>query len=82
MATTKIMLFAGARELAGQAEVALEVTFPVTAGSLKEALAAAHPELAPLLPHAVLAVDTQYAIENTPISQDSTLALIPPVSGG
>ncbi|QDS98555.1 MoaD/ThiS family protein [Adhaeretor mobilis] len=82
MATTKILLFAGARELVGQAEVTLEVNFPTTAVTLKAALVATHPELAPLLPHTLLAVDTQYATDDTPVSAGSTLALIPPVSGG
>ncbi|MCH7752929.1 MAG: MoaD/ThiS family protein, partial [Planctomycetes bacterium] len=40
------------------------------------------PTLAPLLPHAMFAVDTEYVSDDAPVPENAEIACIPPVSGG
>jgi len=78
----RVKLFAVARELAGHDELELAVADGATVAQVRQALAAAVPALGDVLPHALLAVDAQYAGDATIINERSELALIPPVSGG
>jgi len=77
-----VKLFAAARELAGEAEVTVELSPGADVGELREALSARLPQLAPLASHSLIAVDAEYASDATPITEGDELALIPPVSGG
>ena len=77
-----IQLFAGARELAGQGQIEIELPATATVGQLRATLLAASPALAPLLPHALFAINTNYATDETPIPEGAEIACIPPVSGG
>jgi len=78
----RVKLFAVARESAGQGDVEIAVPDGATVAQLRQALAAAVPALADVLPHALLAVDAQFADDTTIVTEQSELALIPPVSGG
>ncbi len=77
-----VRLFAVARQRAGRPEVTLDLPEPATVGSLKRALAAGYPELAPLVPGLMIAVAAEYAPDDTPIYPGAEVAAIPPVSGG
>ncbi|MEX0677234.1 MAG: MoaD/ThiS family protein [Pirellulales bacterium] len=77
-----IRLFAVARELAGRDSIALDVSPGTTIGQLRARLAAEIPDLAPVLPHVLFAVGSEYARDDQPISDGSQIACIPPVSGG
>lgn len=77
-----VRMFALARERAGAAQVEVVMAAPATVGDLRAALAAGFPGLAPLCAGALIAVDEEYAGDETPISAASRIALIPPVSGG
>jgi molybdopterin converting factor subunit 1 len=78
----RVKLFAVARELAGRNEVEVAVADGATVAQVRQALVAAVPALGPVLPHALLAVDAKYAGDATVVTEQSELALIPPVSGG
>jgi molybdenum cofactor cytidylyltransferase len=78
----RVRLFALAKERAGRSEVEVELAAPTTAGGLRKALAAAVPQLGPLCAGVMISVDEEYASDDTPVTQASRLALIPPVSGG
>ncbi len=80
--TVRVRMFALARERAGAAEVEVAVAAPATVGGLRASLAAGYPALAPLCAGALIAVDEEYAGDETPIFAGSRIALIPPVSGG
>lgn len=80
--TVRVRMFALARERAGAAEVELRLAAQATVGDLRAALSAGFPGLAPLCASALIAVDEEYAGDETPISSGVRLALIPPVSGG
>jgi len=77
-----VQLFAGARELAGQAEIELDLPTTTSVGALRAALLADCPALAPLLPHALFAINTNYATDETLVPDGAEIACIPPVSGG
>jgi len=78
-----IRLFAIARQKAGKPEIDVELpSLPATVGDLRLALAMQHPALASLAPRVMIAVDSEYAADETMINPGAKLALIPPVSGG
>jgi molybdopterin converting factor subunit 1 len=78
----RVKLFAAARELAGQDTVTLDVTSGGTVADVRKALETTNPELCRIIPHSLWAVDTQYAVQSQHVSEQSEIALIPPVSGG
>jgi molybdopterin converting factor subunit 1 len=80
--TVRVRLFAVARELAGRDELPVELDTGRTVADLRRALVEAVPALARVLPHSLVAVDAQYAGDDTPVNEQSEIALIPPVSGG
>lgn len=77
-----VLLFAGAKALAGKDVVEIKLTNQATAADVLAAIARAEPNLHGLLPACRLAVDRRYASEHDVLPGDAELALIPPVSGG
>lgn len=77
-----VQLFALARELAGADTIEIEIPKGATVAQLRDLLAARSEPLAELVRHSMVAVDAAYATDDTTISSDSEVALIPPVSGG
>ena len=78
----RVQLFAIARQRAGREAIDLTLADGATVGDVRRALAEAAPALAPVLPHVLFAVNSQYAEETTAISPGASVACIPPVSGG
>jgi molybdopterin converting factor subunit 1 len=78
----RILLFALARQRAGRDLVEVELPAGSTVGQLREILARQVPQLADLLPHVRLAVNSDYAADRSSIPDGAEVALIPPVSGG
>ncbi len=79
---TIVLLFAGARELVDQSETSLELPEGATVAQLRKALQEKHPQLQPLLAHALFAIDSDYVINETLVPAGVEVACIPPVSGG
>ncbi|MDF9841826.1 MULTISPECIES: molybdenum cofactor biosynthesis protein MoaE [unclassified Paenibacillus] len=78
-----IRLFAGLAELFSASTLKFQAPeAPLTAGGLKALLAAAYPEAAQQIHSSLVAIDHEYAPDDTPVTEDSEVALIPPVSGG
>ncbi len=78
-----VRLFAVARQLADdRPALSLEVPTGCTIARLREQLAAEIPSLAPLLPHVLFAVGSEYVGDDHVIAAGDALACIPPVSGG
>jgi molybdopterin converting factor subunit 1 len=77
-----VKLFAVARERVGRSTIEVELPAGASVRQLRGAIAEQYPPLADLLALARLAIDNDYATDATPISPQSELALIPPVSGG
>ena len=78
----RVQLFAAARDLAQSDALSVDVSPPVTAGAVLDAIARRCPNLAPLLPVCRLAVDQSFVTADAAIPPGVELALIPPVSGG
>lgn len=75
-------MFARAKDLAGREVVELSLAEGATIGDLRLELAARLPELSPILPHCMFALDMDYATDATPMRSAAKIACIPPVSGG
>ncbi len=77
-----VKLFAAARDLAGQEQIAVKLPVGATIGELRRRMGDQFPPLAPLLPHAMFAVDAEYVPDETRVTEQGEIACIPPVSGG
>jgi molybdopterin converting factor subunit 1 len=77
-----ILLFALAKEKAGQSSVSVSVSLPTSVHELKKKLASEHPTLAPLIAISRFAMDRSFANDNQTIHGKEEIAMIPPVSGG
>ena len=78
-----VKLFGPLAQAAGCQEVAVEVNGPnATCRTVREALAAAHSGLAPLMAACPLAVNHRYAHEEQVVAGGDEVALIGLVSGG
>ena len=80
--TVRVKLFAVAKELAGCDELSVELPLGSTIHDLRAAIVAVAPPLSRIVPHAMWAVNAEYANDSTRLSEQSEVALIPPVSGG
>jgi molybdopterin converting factor subunit 1 len=78
----RVKLFAVAKELAGSDEIFVDLPNGATIARLRDAIVCTAPALARIVPHAMWAVGTAYASDDTPLNEQSEVALIPPVSGG
>jgi molybdopterin converting factor subunit 1 len=78
----RVKLFAVAKELAGCDELTIDLPQGATVGDLRAAVMSTSPMLARIVPHALWAVGVKYANDDTPLNEQSEVALIPPVSGG
>lgn len=77
----RVALFAGMAEAAGRRTVELDWTGG-TVADLRRTLAAACPELGPLLARSAVARGDRYAADADPLAAGDDVAVIPPVSGG
>ena len=77
-----VKLFAAAREIAGRPEAVLEMPPESNVLAVKKQLALAFPTLAPLSARSLIAVNSEYATNETQVFEGDEVALIPPVSGG
>ena len=77
-----VLLFASVAERAGTRKFTLDLAEPATVGSARDAILARYPALEPFVPNLMYALNEEYARETETITPRSTLALIPPVSGG
>jgi molybdopterin converting factor subunit 1 len=82
MSRVTVLLFAGARQRAGSSTLDVEIPDGSTVADLKSALASGCPALSPLLPSLRIAVNSEYAADESTIPPGAELAAIPPVSGG
>lgn len=77
-----IRFFARAKDLAGTGTFALGLPDASTVQDAKALLIERYPELRPLWPTMLIAVDGDFATNETVLRESSELACFPPVSGG
>jgi molybdopterin synthase catalytic subunit len=78
----EIRTFGGLSERAGLTTLFVELPEGADVGHLRRAVAAAHPELAELLPRVAVSVDLELASDSTVLHEGQEVALLPPVAGG
>jgi molybdopterin converting factor subunit 1 len=78
----RVKLFAAARELAGVSEMTLDVPGGAKLDDVERALLKKVPTLERVVSHARWAVNAEFALPASSITENSEIALIPPVSGG
>ena len=77
-----IKFFARARDLAGTSDFDLVTPNPCAVSDAKLLLLDHFPQLASVMPFLLIAVDGDYASDQTPLRDGCELACFPPVSGG
>lgn len=78
-----IRLFANLAEMLGTSSLTYHVeNRSLTTGKLKELLSASYPDAASQIAVSMVAVDQEYADDDTIINETADIAIIPPVSGG
>lgn len=82
MATITVLYFAHLAERAGTREETLELPAEATPATLKALLKQKHERLGDALNTCRVAVDEEFARDDTAIKPGQTVAFIPPVSGG
>lgn len=80
--SVQVQLFAAARERAGVELAEVELDEPATIGTLRIALLAMFPQLEPIAPHLLFAINDDYATDDSAITPGARIACFPPVSGG
>jgi molybdopterin synthase catalytic subunit len=79
----RVLFFGAAREIAGHAEVDLEIHAPATAASAFEEITSIYPELRRFGRSLLFAVNQEYARDaDREVRAGDELAVFPPVSGG
>jgi molybdopterin converting factor subunit 1 len=77
-----VRLFGAEADLAGQAQVTINVDRTATCGDLRRVLAERHPSLAVRLPACRFALNHEFAVDEHPVTEQDEVALIGLVSGG
>ena len=77
-----VLLFASAREIAGQDSVELNLSDGATVAIAKAALLKLHPTLTVRAGSLLWAINNEFAAENCVIHGTDVIACFPPVSGG
>jgi molybdopterin converting factor subunit 1 len=78
----KLLFFATLRDRAGTRTAEIEVASGTTVGDLKARLGQDYPNLGQAIETALIAVNREYAHEDSVIPENAEVALFPPVSGG
>ena len=77
-----IKLFAQARDLAKRDIVEITLPAKATVLDVRHRLVLQIPELETIAPHLLVAIENEYATDETIISDNANIACFPPVSGG
>lgn len=77
-----VKLFAQARHLVNSSEIEIAWNDGDSVAKLKESLAKDFPQLQPLVPRLLVAINNDYAGDDRAIQSTDEVACFPPVSGG
>ncbi len=77
-----VLWFANTAELAGGKEQSVEIADDATVGDLRTQLGDGNKRLAEAIAASRIAVNEDFADDETVLSDGDTVAMIPPVSGG
>jgi len=82
MSPSKVLFFATLRDRAGVRQTSMDLPEGITVGEFKVLLQEHFPAITPALPNVLIAVNREYAPDDTPIPPEAEIAIFPPVSGG
>ena len=77
-----VRLFARAKELAGTPTAELYCAEHARVADVRQELGQKFPQLQPILPYLMIAVDSEYASDDYELAEANEVACFPPVSGG
>lgn len=77
-----VLLFARLREVAGSDRLSLAIPIAVNVAELRRCVARQIPQAAELISRCAVAVNGDYANDESTVPEGAEVALIPPVSGG
>ena len=77
-----VLFFASIAQVLGLRRTTMAVQPGDTVATVRDRLVDEYPVLKPFVENLMYALDEEYAGASTPVSEGTTLALIPPVSGG
>lgn len=80
--TVNVLLFAAAREMAGQSEIQIDLDRGATVAQLGQLLKEKYPEMELLMSSSNWSVDQAYVTLDHELVEGCHVGLIPPVSGG
>ncbi len=78
----KILFFGAARDAVGVEEINLDIPFPASVSNVKKAVFSRHEKLSAFAKSLMIAVNEEYATDETTIKNRDEVAFLPPVSGG
>ena len=78
----RVKLFAKARELVGSPDIEITWEDGESVAVLRERLVESYPQLLPLVPRLLVAVNNDYAPDTATLKSFDEVACFPPVSGG
>jgi molybdopterin converting factor small subunit len=78
----RVKLFAAAKDLAKSDTIAVDVPEGATVSQLRAEVVAKVPALKKIVAHSLWAIGTEYVSDDDQLTEQSDVALIPPVSGG
>jgi len=82
MSSHKVLFFATLKDRAGVHQTMMELPDGMTVRELKDKIVEQYPSLTPHLPHALIAVNREYAPDDSILPLEAEIAIFPPVSGG
>lgn len=82
MPQIEIRLYASLKDRAGSGRIHVELPQPATVATLRAAIITSYPMLASGLRGAIIAVNRNFAADETTIQPSDEVAIFPPVSGG
>jgi MoaE-MoaD fusion protein len=82
MNQVNVLFFATIRELTGTRQTTLELPDGASVGHAKARLVEIYPALGPAMDTTVVAVNREFAPDETPLPSGAEIAIFPPVSGG
>jgi len=77
-----VLFFATLRDRAGARALEFDLPAEATVQALKDHIAVHHPNLAAAMETAIVAINREFAFDETVIPEGAEVAMFPPVSGG
>ena len=77
-----VLFFGAARDAAGTDEISLAAAVPASVRTVKETVFSRYKAVARFAKSLMIAVNQEYATDETPLKNQDEVAFLPPVSGG